>query len=182
MNNLFVYGSLLNIASAKVIFHSISPSDYQPYVLNDYSLEFNIHVPVYTSEWSGDASFLNVQYNTNAQVLGMLLQVSEQQMLELKKREKYYDLISIKEDNGKIIKTFSQSSLGSTDISLYTPILEKYIAKIECGINVFEDEFSDAYRIQLEKALRGRALVYGQYVFQDNEINKLTDHHNNYDK
>ncbi|MDQ6995505.1 MAG: gamma-glutamylcyclotransferase family protein [Mariprofundaceae bacterium] len=177
MNDLFVYGSLLNIDSAKPIFHSISPSDYQPYILNHYSLEFNVNVPVYTSEWCGAASFLNVQYSAKSQVLGMILQVSDQQILDLKKREKYYNLVTITAADGKTIKTFSLPFCKKNDIQPYHPILEQYIAKIKRGIDGFEDHFSNTYLIQLEKAQRHRALIYGQYTFQDNEINKMTDHH-----
>ncbi len=166
--HVFVYGSLLNVASASSVLKHITPSSYQPFFFPNATLAFDVSIPVATATWKGNAAFLNLHPEGDG-VDGMLISVSKEAFMRLRTREKYYGVLS-RTIAGLTVHTFSADTRHNCD-----PVLSVYVDKILTGVRCFGSSFYSRYLPAIENAMRDHPLINGAYKFEDQEITSLTN-------
>lgn len=169
---LFVYGSLLDLESAKHVIDDIDLRSYRSANIAGYKITCDVPYLVTTDGWSGHADFLNLRRDSKASLVhGKVLTVNHAQLARLRKREKAYALVEVISEDGEALLAFvSNQPRGGTN-----PVLEKYIQKILAGASMFDDDFKDKIYEQILPCISGRDLIKGDYLFQENYLNKLTN-------
>jgi hypothetical protein len=96
--HLFVYGSLLNPASAsRALNKEINYPDYEPASIQGYRRCWNIGEQVFSDNLQRviTGAFLNIEPQAESEVSGAFLQITQHELERLKLREKNYSVCTL---------------------------------------------------------------------------------------
>ncbi|RMG23945.1 MAG: hypothetical protein D6732_24270 [Methanobacteriota archaeon] len=178
--SIFVYGSMLNIHSARQVFPSLRISDYIFDVLEGYELSFDNPHEVIVDHQSMQCDFLNIRPSDSySMVAGCVIDVPESCLDRYLEREQQYRLKKIKLASGKTALTVCCDA----DRIPSGRVLNGYVMKCLMGVhelllsgNREQKEFlSIMVGEQIMSATLNKKLVFGDYRFSDQAINSLTN-------
>ena len=183
-NYIFGYGSLIVPESAtKTLGRILDSKDVFLIEVNNFFRTWDIVIPVRISNGMQEkvinAVFLNIQKNPNKVINGVLLQVTDEELLKLDIREKQYFRINITADvqtklsNEYMVFTYIGKPEFNLDKYSNPKILDGYLKIIE-KIQYWGKDFYNKFNLTTKPY--NFEIEYGNYKFLDKDQNTLTGH------
>lgn len=150
---VFGYGSLLNINSVNsTLNRKLTPDDIQAVTLNGYERLWRVKDIVWfeSIQQQKYGLFLDINKKENSHVNGVLIEVTKDELENLKLREKNYNLVSIKDSIREVpsleVFTFiskEEHRYKPTDKGVYIP--DQYEKMVLNGCSNISSEFKKEY-------------------------------------
>lgn len=178
--NLFCYGSMLNVDSAsKSLGRRIELSSFTPCRCVEYDRDWLIAVPVKITHSDDSAEkialFLDLRRERSGGCNGALLDVSDDEVSTLIKRERQYDLIQldVETEAGKVVPAWSFR--GREEFRHYEPepgdiVLDGYLSLLKAGVSKFSSKFQKCFWSSFPAP--PVPVLTGKYFFADPIQNK----------
>jgi cation transport regulator ChaC len=177
---LFGYGSLINLSSAQKSFkRRLTQDDLIPVTVKNYKKIWNSIESIKFDEEHVNGVFLNLEKDINAKTNGVIIKITEEELVLLKLREKNYTCITINasdainitinEDIIAFMTTNDDKLAKHGDKDTYIP--SKYIGILTNSFATYEINFVDEYKKCLD--VLPFPLREGAYLFTDSMQQKI---------
>lgn len=181
---LFGYGSLININSAQKSFkRKLKQDDLIPVKVTGYKKVWNSIEYISFSNKKTNGVFLNLKKEDKSFTSGVIIKISEEELIQLKLREKNYTCINIKSSDiklgencsaldGEIISfmTTNKDKIAKIgDLNTYIP--SKYIDILVDSFDTYDRNFVKEYKECINDL--PFEIKKGDYSFCDTVQNKI---------
>jgi hypothetical protein len=175
MAYLFVYGSLLSLASAsRTLLRPIAYSDLVLARAQGYRRTWTAAMEVIVaggkSGGSYNALFLDLSPDVNQFCNGALLNIFDEEWERLDQREKSYDRITVQTQAGSAALSAFTYSVPAERKASKGIVLAGYVETIQQALKIFPETFSREFW-QSTEAIKG-SIVPGNYTFSDHRQNE----------
>lgn len=169
---LFGFGSLINIHSAQKSFHRVlKQEDLIPVKIKGYKKVWNSieHID-FEDIQNVDGVFLNLQKDENSSAMGVKIKITEQELENLKLREKNYSCIKINDELITFMTTNEEKIAKKENKNAFIPSL--YIDLVKSALDNYDKDFIEEYINETFKDYPFE-LREGIYRFSDPIQNKM---------